>query len=149
MDLFYDDFKIGEESISSRRTITETDLVNFTGLSGDFNALHLDEEYAKNTPYKTRVAHGLLSVSVVTGLQAMMGQINKTSLALLEIKWKFKKGVIPGDTIYAKFVVKAKKETSKNDRGVLTRGVYVYNQDDEIVSEGEIVILMKRKEVRM
>ncbi|MED1607669.1 MaoC/PaaZ C-terminal domain-containing protein [Cytobacillus kochii] len=145
MDLFFDDIKIGEELISPRRTITETDVVNFSGLSGDFNALHIDEEFAKNTPYKTRVAHGLLTVSVVTGLQAMMGQINNTTLGLLEIKWRFIMGVIPGDTIYAKFVAKEKKETSKKDKGVLTKSVYVYNQRDELVSEGEIILLMKRK----
>ncbi|WP_216830282.1 MaoC/PaaZ C-terminal domain-containing protein [Alkalihalobacterium elongatum] len=145
MELFFDDFSLGDEMISSRRTITEADVVNFTGLSGDFNALHIDEEFAKETPYKTRVAHGLLSVSVVTGLQSMMGNINSSTLGLLEINWKFKKGVIPGDTIYAKFVVKDKKETSKNDRGVLIRSVYVYNQHQQIVSEGEIILLMKRK----
>ncbi|MEY8757846.1 MaoC/PaaZ C-terminal domain-containing protein [Peribacillus frigoritolerans] len=145
MELYFDDFSLGDEMISPRRTITETDVVQFTGLSGDFNALHIDEEFAKETPFKTRVAHGLLSVAVVTGLQAMMGNVNNTALGLLEINWTFKKGVIPGDTIYSKFVVKEKKETSKKDRGVLTRSVYVYNQRKELVSEGEIVLLMKRK----
>lgn len=145
MDLFFEDFEIGYEMISPRRTITEADIVQFTGLSGDFNPLHIDEIFAQQTPYKTRVAHGLLSVAVVTGLQSMMGNVNGTTLGLLEINWIFKKGVIAGDTIYAKFVVSNKKETSKPDRGVLTRNVYVYNQRDEIVSEGKIVLLMMRK----
>ncbi|GGB53259.1 MaoC family dehydratase [Lentibacillus populi] len=145
MTMYFDDFSVGEEMLSPRRTITETDVVQFTGLSGDFNALHIDEEFAKSTPFKTRVAHGLLSVSVVTGLQAMMGDVNDSTLGLLEINWRFKNGVIPGDTIHAKFVVKEMKETSKKDRGVLTRSVYVYNQREEIVSEGEIVLLMKKK----
>lgn len=145
MDMYFDDFAIGDEMISPRRTITEADVVQFTGLSGDFNSLHIDEEFAKTTPYKTRVAHGLLSVSVVTGLQSMMGNVNGSTLGLLEINWRFKNGVIPGDTIHAKFVVKEMKETSKKDRGVLTRSVYVYNQRGEIVSEGEIVLLMQKK----
>ncbi len=145
MELFFDDFNIGDEMISPRRTITEADVVQFTGLSGDFNPLHIDEEFAKETPYKTRVAHGLLSVSVVTGLQSMMGNVNGSTLGLLEINWRFKKGVIPGDTIHAKFVVKEKRESSKKDRGILTRGVYVYNERQEIVSEGEIILLMSRK----
>jgi 3-hydroxybutyryl-CoA dehydratase len=146
MDMFFEDFNIGDEMITPRRTITETDVVQFAGLSGDFNPLHIDEEFAKETPYKTRVAHGLLSVSVITGLQSMMGIVNGSTLGLLEINWRFKSGVIPGDTIYAKFIVKEKKETSKKDRGVLTRLVLVYNQRGEIVSEGEIILLMKKKE---
>lgn len=144
MAKYFDDFSIGEEALSARRTITETDVVQFSGLSGDFNALHIDEEFAKTTPHKTRIAHGLLSVSVVTGMQAMMGEVNDTTLGLLEVNWRFKKGVIPGDTIYAKFVVKNLKETSKKNRGVLTRSVYVYNQREEIVSEGEILLLMEK-----
>lgn len=145
MDMYYEDFNIGDQMVTPRRTITETDVVQFAGLSGDFNPLHIDEEFAKETPYKTRVAHGLLSVSVVTGLQSMMGIVNGTTLGLLEINWRFKGGVIPGDTIHAKFVVKEKRDTSKKDRGVLIRSVYVYNQRNEIVSEGEIILLMKRK----
>ena len=145
MELFFDDFNIGDEMISPRRTITEADLVQFTGLSGDFNPLHIDEEFAKQTPYKTRIAHGLLSVSVVTGLQSLMGNVNGSTLGLLEMNWRFKKGVIPGDTIHAKFVVKEKRETSKKDRGILTRGVFVYNERNEIVSEGEIILLMSRQ----
>lgn len=145
MDMFFEDFNIGDEMITPRRTITETDVVQFAGISGDFNPLHIDEEFAKQTPYKTRVAHGLLSVSVITGLQSMMGIVNGSTLGLLEINWRFKRGVIPGDTIYAKFIVKEKQETSKKDRGVLTRSVLVYNQRDEIVSEGEIILLMKKK----
>src|SRR3954469_11893185 len=113
MELFFDDFNIGDEMVSPGRTITEADVVQFTGLSGDFNPLHIDEEFAKETPYKTRVAHGLLSVSVITGLQSMMGIVNGSTLGLLEINWRFKRGVIPGDTIYAKFIVKTKQETSK------------------------------------
>jgi len=145
MDMYYEDFEIGDEMISPRRTITEADIVQFTGLSGDFNPLHIDEVFAQDTPYKTRVAHGLLSVSVVTGLQSMMGNVNGSTLGLLEINWIFKGGVVAGDTIHAKFVVSKKKETSKPDRGVLTRTVYVINQRDEIVSEGKIVLLMMRK----
>lgn len=113
MELFFDDFNIGDEMISPRRTITEADLVQFTGLSGDFNPLHIDEEFAKQTPYKTRIAHGLLSVSVVTGLQSLMGNVNGSTLGLLEMNWRFKKGVIPGDTIHAKFVVKEKEKPQK------------------------------------
>ncbi|WP_211117181.1 MaoC/PaaZ C-terminal domain-containing protein [Sporosarcina ureilytica] len=143
--LFFDDFEIGDEIFTPRRTITETDIVQFAGLSGDFNPLHIDEVFASKTPYKTRVAHGLLSVSVITGLQSMMGNVNGSTLGLLEINWKFQRGVIAGDTIFGKFVVHEKKDTSKPDRGVLTRKIYVYNQKEEVVSEGVIVLLMLRR----
>jgi acyl dehydratase len=146
MELYYfEDFNIGDELITPRRTITEADIVLFAGLSGDYNPLHIDEEFAKTTPYGTRVAHGLLSVSVITGLQSSMGIVNGSTLGMLEINWKFKRAVIAGDTIYAKMVVTEKIETSKPDRGVLVRQVYVYNQRNEVVQEGKLVLLMKRK----
>lgn len=145
MEMYFDDFEVGSTMTSPCRTVTEADIVIFTGLSGDYNALHIDEEFAKKTPYKTRVAQGLLSVSIVTGLQALMGHVNNTALGLLGINWKFKRGVVAGDTIHAKFVVKEKVETSKADRGVLIRSIHVINQNGETVSEGEIILLMKRK----
>jgi len=146
MELYYfEDFNIGDELITPRRTITEADIVLFAGLSGDYNPLHIDEEFAKTTPYGTRVAHGLLSVSVITGLQSSMGIVNGSTLGMLEINRKFKRAVIAGDTIYAKMVVTEKIETSKPDRGVLVRQVYVYNQRNEVVQEGKLVLLMKRK----
>ena len=144
MEKYFEDFEVGSEMISPKRTVTEADITIFTGLSGDYNALHIDEEFAKQTPYKTRVAQGLLSVSIVTGLQALMGHVNNTALGLLEINWVFKKGVVAGDTIFAKFIVREKRETSKQDRGILIRTVEVYNQHNEIVSEGVLTLLMKR-----
>lgn len=145
MEMYFEDFEVDSVMTSPSRTVTEADIVIFTGLSGDYNALHIDEEFAKSTPYGKRVAQGLLSVSIVTGLQALMGHVNNTALGLIEIKWQFKHGVVAGDTIYAKFTVKEKIETSKQDRGVLIRTVEVINQQAKMVSKGEIVLLMKRK----
>lgn len=147
MDMYFDDFEVGSKMISASRTVTEADIVIFTGLSGDYNALHIDEEFAKQTPYGTRVAQGLLTVSIVTGLQAFMGHVNNTALGLLGVNWKFKKGVVAGDTIRAELIVKEKRETSKQDCGILIRQVNVLNQDNELVSEGELTLLMQRKVV--
>lgn len=145
--MYFDDFEMHSVMTSPSRTITEADIVLFTGVSGDYNALHIDEEFAKSTPYKTRVAQGLLSVSVITGLQALMGHVNKTAIGLLEIHWKFVKGVVAGDTIHGVFTVADKRITSSGKTGVLKRTIQVKNQHNEVVSEGEIVLLMKRKKV--
>ncbi|TDA68014.1 MAG: hypothetical protein D9V47_08885 [Clostridia bacterium] len=67
--LYFEDFAPGQEFLTARRTVTETDIVNFAGLSGDFNPLHTDEEYAKTTPFGRRIAHGLLISSISSGLQ--------------------------------------------------------------------------------
>ena len=64
----YDQWVIGETYETARRTVTETDIIIFAGISGDFNPLHTDLEFAKTTPYKTRIAHGALILSISTGL---------------------------------------------------------------------------------
>ena len=66
--LFYEDLDVGDEHQSSGRTVTETDVVSFAGLSGDFNNMHIDEEFAKKTVFGTRVAHGLCVLSIASGL---------------------------------------------------------------------------------
>lgn len=145
MDMYFEDFDLQSTMKSPARTITEADIVAFTGLSGDYNALHINEELAKDGLYKTRVAQGLLSVSIITGLQALMGHVNNTSLGLLELQWQFKKGVVAGDTIHGEFTVEHKRLTSAGNTGVLTRSVVIKNQHDLPVSYGKLILLMKCK----
>ncbi len=79
----FNEFKVGDKFTTASRTITEADVVNFAGLSGDFNPLHTDEEFGKSTPFKGRVAHGMLSVAVATGLANQLGIFEGTTIALL------------------------------------------------------------------
>ncbi|MEA2245787.1 MAG: hypothetical protein QOH46_316 [Solirubrobacteraceae bacterium] len=146
MSLFFEDVEVGMRFESPARTITEADVVNFAGVSGDFNPLHTDEAFAATTPYGRRIAHGMLALSVVTGLRQRMGVFDGTLLGFLEIRsWKFRRPVFPGDTIRAVTSVAELRETSKPDRGVMIQGIEVLNQEDEVVQDGEFVTLLRRR----
>jgi acyl dehydratase len=146
MSLYFEDVEVGMRFESPSRTITEADLVNFAGVSGDYNPLHTDETFAAATPYGRRIAHGMLALSVVTGLRQRMGVFDGTILGFLEIRsWRFRRPVFPGDTIRAVTSVAELRETSKEDRGVMIQGIEVLNQDDEVVQDGEFVTLLRRR----
>jgi len=142
--LYFEDFKIGEEFTSPRRTVTEADIVNFSGLSGDFNPLHTDEEYAKNTIFKGRIAHGALTFSIMTGLWDKIGFIRESIIAFYGIdKLRFTKPVYPGDTIMVKIKVTGKEE--KNGNGLVVLHNEVINQRGEVVLVCDAKLLVKKK----
>jgi len=146
MGLFYEDLEVGRVFPTPARTVTEADLVNFAGVSGDFNPIHTDEEYAKETPFGRRVAHGLLVLAMFTGLRLRTGVFEGTLIAWLEIRrYRFLKPVFIGDTIRGETEIAEKRETSKPDRGVVVQRVRIYNQKGELVQEGEFVTLVRRK----
>src|SRR4051794_11206251 len=97
--LFFDDLIIGQEWKSLGRTITQADIVNFAGLSGDYNPIHMDHEFAKTTPFQQPIAHGLLTFSIASGLG--LNNPAMRTLAFMSIRdWQFKDPVYIGDTIY-------------------------------------------------
>jgi acyl dehydratase len=143
---YWDDFKEGETFTTAARTVTEGAVDLFAGLSGDFNPLHTDEEQARQTPMKGRIAHGMLVLSVATGLANQLGLFEGTTLALLgmdKIKWTAP--VRPGDTVHVELTIRQKKESSKPDRGVLMTEATVRNQRAEAVMTVEWTTLMARK----
>ena len=143
--LYFDDFEEGREFFSASRTITEADVMNFAGVSGDFNPLHTDETFAARTPVKTRIAHGMLTMAVATGLANQMGIFEGTTLALMQQTIRYKGMVRFGDTIHLVMTVKARKESKSPKRGVVTFDVLIANQDDEPIVESEWVLMMTRR----
>ena len=143
--LYFDDFEEGRVFYSASRTITEADVVAFAGLSGDFNPLHTDQTFAEKTPIKTRIAHGMLSMAVATGLANQMGIFEGTTLALMQQTIQYKGMVRFGDTIRVVMTVKARKESKSPKRGVVTYDVAIVNQDDEKVVDSEWVLMMARQ----
>ncbi len=141
----FDEFVINEEIVSGARTVTEADVVNFACLSGDFHPEHMNEEYARKGPLGERIAHGLLVLSIATGLLNQTGTFEGTSIAILEVTTRFVKAVKFGDTIRAIQKIVGKKETSKPDRGVLTSRITVLNQNDEMILEADLVALLYRR----
>jgi len=144
--LYFDDFEEGAFYDTVPRTITEADVMAFAGTSGDFNRLHTDRTFAEEAGFGAPIAHGLLVLSVVTGLKQRLGIFEGTVLAFLGLTWNFKAPVFFGDTIRARIHIERLKETSKPDRGVVYQKVEVFNQDGKLVQDGEHVLMMKRKD---
>jgi acyl dehydratase len=143
---YYEEFEIGDTHVSQGRTITEADVATFAGLSGDYNPLHTDAEFAKTTIFGERIAHGMLTVAMSTGMSNWSGLFAGTTIALLEQNIKYKGAVKFGDTVHLKMTVTEKKETSKPDRGIVTVAAQVLNQDDQVVVDMVWVHLIKRKD---
>ena len=143
--LYWEEWDIGAEFVTSARTITETDIINFAGISGDYNPLHIDEEFCRNTQFGTRIAHGPLVYSIATGLIFQLHLYDDTLIAFLGFdSLKFTKPVKIGDTIHARVEVIEKRETSKSDRGIMKRLFQVLNQNNELVQEGVQAFLLRR-----
>jgi acyl dehydratase len=141
----FDDFVIDEEIFSASRTVTESDVVHFACLSGDFHPQHTNKEYARKEPAGERIAHGLLVLSMATGLLNQTGVFEGTSIAILEMTSRFIKAVKFGDTIRAIQKIVGRKETSKPSRGVLSTRITVLNQDDQTILEADLTVLMYRR----
>ena len=144
--LYWEDWEIGAEFESPGRTVTEADIVAFAGLSGDYNPLHINEEYCKQTQFGTRIAHGPLVYAIAAGLLFQLHLYDDTLIAFLGFdSLKFTKPVKAGDTIRACIKVLETRETSNPERGVMKRQLTVLNQRDEVVQEGVQAFLLKRK----
>ena len=142
---FFDDFASGVTHCTAARTITEADIVNFAGLSGDFNPLHTDESFARETPFGTRIAHGMLVAAVATGLANQSGLFEGTTIALLSQTIRYQGATRPGDTIRLELSVQEKKESKKPDRGIISFHTVVLNQKDEAILDGEWTLMMRRR----
>jgi acyl dehydratase len=142
----WEDFEVGEVLVTGRRTIEGGDVSRYAGLSGDFNPLHIDAEYAKRTPFGERVAHGILTLAVSHGQQNLGGWFEGTTLALLGLdRLKFTAPVKFGDTVWTQMTVTETRPSSKPDRGVIVFEVAVKNQRDETVCSYQETVLMRRK----
>jgi acyl dehydratase len=140
--LYFDDVEIGQQWESPGRTLTEADIVNFAGLSGDFNPMHMDHEYARTTPFRRPIAHGLLVVSLGSGL-GLFSPPMRTQAVLSLRDWQFKEPVFAGDTLRVVSKVVAKEARSRGRRGVITWQRQVLNQDGKVVQEGVSVTLVE------
>jgi len=141
---YFDEIELGEEYESPGRTVTEADIVMFAGLSGDYNVLHTDAEFMKQSIFGERIAHGLLCLAIQSGLFSRATAPYAT-LAFGGLRWKFKVPVKIGDTIRLKAKVTGKKDLSKPDRGLITVQRTVLNQRDEVVQQGETDLIVEKR----
>jgi acyl dehydratase len=132
-----EEFEVGQVAESRARTITETDVVTFSWVSGDVNPMHTDAVHSAKSPLGQRIAHGALGLSIATGLSASLGHLDGTAIAALGVdEWKFLKPILFNDTIRLRATVVSARPTSKPDRGVLVRRMDLLNQRDELVQTG-------------
>lgn len=140
----FEDLRIGEVITTGGRTVTESDLVSFAGLSGDFNPIHLDAQSAVNGRYGQRVVHGVLGLSMATGLLDRTGLFDGTMIAQLEINdWKFVAPIFVGATVRLELTILSKRRTSKGDSGVVVRRLRLVDQDGKTLQEGRITVLVR------
>ena len=139
---YFDDLEVGQEWESQGRTITEADIVNFAGLSGDFNPIHIDHEFAKTTPFRRPIAHGLLVFSIGSGLGVNCPQVRTVAFTQVR-EWNFRGPVFIGDTVRLRSRLLEKNLKGRGRRGEMVWYRGIVNQEGKVIQEGTIVTLVE------
>ncbi|MBD3188710.1 enoyl-CoA hydratase [Candidatus Bathyarchaeota archaeon] len=135
----YEDINVGDAA-SLSKTITQADVTLFAGITGDFNPLHVNEEYAKKTQFGRRLVHGAFSSGLISAVLGM--KLPGPGALYASQSCKFVKPVFIGDTITAKAVVKEKFTKKDGKLKFLKIETNCYNQDGALVTEGEALIIV-------
>ncbi len=144
--MYFEEFAVGQRIVSVGRTVTESDVVTFAGLSGDYNQIHTDAEFSRKTPFGERIAHGLLGLSIASGLAMRTGVLEGTVLAFREInEWKFVKPIRIGDTIHVELEVVETKAMPRIGGGMVVIAVEVINQQGEVTMRGRWTVLVQSR----
>jgi acyl dehydratase len=138
----YEDFRVGAEYTTGERAIDDASIRAFAELSGDFNPLHLDDDYSASTVYGGRIAHGVLGLAIATGLVSETHLTRGTLVAFLGLDWDFRGPLRPGDRVTAHLRVEEKRRTSRGDRGLVRLAVQLANQRGEVIQQGTWTFLV-------
>lgn len=142
---YFDEVEVGQTMVTRGRTVTETDIVQFAALTGDYNPMHTNAEYMKNHPMKQRVAHGMLTLSYAVGQLYQLGFMERTVLAFRGLEMKFSLPVVIGDTIHVRLTISEKKEMRRLGGGIITAEVKILNQEGKAVQSGSMELLLALK----
>jgi acyl dehydratase len=142
--LFYEDAEPGLVIETPGLTLTEAHIVQFAGLSGDFFALHMDDDFARAQGFDRRVAHGLLGLVLLDGLKNR-SERQFAAVASLSWNWNFRKPLYAGDRISGRIRVEAKRRTKRPDRGILTLALELRNGAGDVVQEGANLLLVRTR----
>ncbi len=143
---YFEEFQEGQSMQSPGRTLTETDIVLFAGLSGDYNPLHTDAEFARGSRFGGRIAHGLLGLAFASGLAGRLNLFEGTVLAFMGLEWRFRAPVVAGDTLHVVAKVAGRRELRRLGGGVVSFDVRLVNQRGETVQKGRWDILVKGRD---
>lgn len=144
--LFFDDVEVGQEWVSVGRTVTEADIVNYAGISGDFNPIHMDHEFAKSTPFRRPIAHGLLVLTIGSGLGVNCPPMR--TVAFIQVReWNFREPVYIGDTVCLKSTLLERTPRGRGRRAEMKWYRAVMNQEGKVVQDGVLVTLCEGRAV--
>ncbi|OGR96199.1 MAG: hypothetical protein A2V88_02510 [Elusimicrobia bacterium RBG_16_66_12] len=141
-DLYFEDFTEGRTFQSAARRLDEGTVRAFSEVSGDFNRIHLDEDYARSSPFGGRIAHGLLALSAATGLLHDLEILRESVVAFTGLSWKFKAPVFLGDSISLTLKV-ARRRAMGGRGGLVFFEAAIVTQDGKTVQEGEWTLMVK------
>jgi 3-hydroxybutyryl-CoA dehydratase len=140
--LYFEDLELNSTWESMGRTVTETDVVNFAGFSGDFNPIHIDHEYAKDSPFRRPIAHGFAVFSMTNGL-GLAAPFTRI-VALIGVRnWVFAHPVFFGDTVRIRSTVLEKTVRGRGKRGEVVWKREIVNQHEKIVQHGEMTTIVE------
>ena len=143
--LYYEDATIGLSIETDGLTLTEAHIVQYAGLSGDFFAIHMDDDFARSLGFERRVGHGLLGLILLDGLKNRAGR-QFAAVASLSWQWNFRRPIYAGDRLIGKLTVTAKRSTSRSDRGILTLALELRNGHGEVVQDGVNLLMVERRD---
>lgn len=142
---YFEDFLVGQEMTTQGRTVTEVDIGVFAGLSGDHHPIHTDEVFASQQFYGRRIAHGMLGLSLATGLAMRLGILEASIIAFRDLTFKFSKPVFIGDTIHVQLLITKVRPVPRLGGGLVELEVKVVNQSGEVVQSGTWSVLSRSR----
>ncbi|GGE44983.1 MaoC family dehydratase [Primorskyibacter flagellatus] len=142
--LYYNDFEPGQTFTSQGRTITETDLTMFSMLTGDWNPIHNDAEFAAKAKFGQRLMHGAFGIGLALGLMHTLGIFEDSAVALLDVQeWKFVEPVFLGDTLHLNLTILDKSLGRSGNTGRIGRRFELINQHGRPAHQGRADVLVR------
>ena len=142
---YWDDARVGDEGFSPTRLVTAALIDSYADLSGDHTPLHIDEDYARSTPFGTRVAHGLLGLAIADGLKTQSDYLFRPGMSL-GWTWDFAAPIKIGDEVHVRFrVADLRPSRSRPGWGIVVVAAELVNQRDEVVQKGEHRLMAPRR----
>ncbi|WP_020201293.1 MaoC/PaaZ C-terminal domain-containing protein [Cupriavidus sp. WS] len=143
---YFEDFEVGQVFESTARTVTETDLTMFSMLSGDWNPIHADAEFAAQSRYGQRVVHGTLGIAMATGMMHQLGIFERTVVAMMSLgTWRFVAPMLVGQTLHLRLGILEKEAGTSRRVGRINRSLQLLDQHGALVQDGvSDVLVLKR-----
>ena len=143
MGQYFEEFKVGEKVTTENRKVTDGDIMTFAALTGDNNRIHTDAEFSQKGPFGKRISHGLLGLSIASGLLWKTGILDGTVIAFREVnEWKFVKPIFIDDVVHAELESLETKALPRIGGGSVVVGVELKNQDNEVCMKGKWTLLV-------